>query len=304
MYHLTVDTVQLFIDTQTDLVARLERNLFEPVYGRGLQIIEWSDYVRAGKIMVPQKHVSTKVNAVYDTIVNEATITNIQSEFTFPEKEFVVPEEYTFNQAQGTKDCELQKLADNLYLLESIEGSGGAYHNLIAEFADYILVAESPVDINVSRKVIAKLRELFPGKPVRYLVQSHHHNDHIGGVWGYVEAGATLVTTPNAGKLVSKMAEARRTSIAPTLDLVNKSKSIKDSRNECIVLDFGPHAHANEILVLYFPKQKLIHQADLEIDSDEFRQAIKSFNLDVEIITSVHDDILKGQSVKDVLGKK
>jgi alkyl sulfatase BDS1-like metallo-beta-lactamase superfamily hydrolase len=45
-----------------------------------------------------------------------------------------------------------------------------------------------------SQAVLAALKKNFPDKPVRFLVSTHFHNDHTGGVRAYIAAGATVVT--------------------------------------------------------------------------------------------------------------
>ena len=42
--------------------------------------------------------------------------------------------------------------------------------------------------------VIAEARKLVPNKPIKYLINTHHHFDHFGGVRAYVAEGATIIT--------------------------------------------------------------------------------------------------------------
>jgi glyoxylase-like metal-dependent hydrolase (beta-lactamase superfamily II) len=45
-----------------------------------------------------------------------------------------------------------------------------------------------------SLAVIAKIKELVPDKPVRYLINSHTHFDHWAGMRTYVAEDATIIT--------------------------------------------------------------------------------------------------------------
>jgi glyoxylase-like metal-dependent hydrolase (beta-lactamase superfamily II) len=45
-----------------------------------------------------------------------------------------------------------------------------------------------------SLAVIAETKRTFPNKPIRYLVNTHNHFDHLGGVRTYVAEGATVIT--------------------------------------------------------------------------------------------------------------
>ena len=72
---------------------------------------------------------------------------------------------------------------------------GGGSHNSIAvEFKDYVTVIEGPLSNQRTNAVVAEVRKTFPNKPIRYLVNTHNHFDHLGGVRGYVAEGATVIT--------------------------------------------------------------------------------------------------------------
>ena len=72
---------------------------------------------------------------------------------------------------------------------------GGASHNSVAvEFKDFIAVVEAPIDEPRSLAVIEEVVKLIPNKPIRFLVNTHQHHDHIGGLRTYMHIGATIIT--------------------------------------------------------------------------------------------------------------
>jgi hypothetical protein len=72
---------------------------------------------------------------------------------------------------------------------------GGGSHNSVAvEFKDYVTVIEGPLSNQRTNAVVAEVHKLFPNKPIRYLVNTHNHFDHLGGVRGFVAEGATVIT--------------------------------------------------------------------------------------------------------------
>ena len=55
-------------------------------------------------------------------------------------------------------------------------------------------IVESPTNEQRSIAVIDEARRLVPAKPIRYLVNTHHHFDHLGGIRTFVAEGATIIT--------------------------------------------------------------------------------------------------------------
>src|SRR3989441_917670 len=84
---------------------------------------------------------------------------------------------------------DVQKLADSVYYL-----TGGTHHSVVVDQRDHIVVVEGPQDEQRSQAVIAKVKETIPNKPIRYLINTHAHFDHSGGLRPYVDEGATIVT--------------------------------------------------------------------------------------------------------------
>ena len=82
----------------------------------------------------------------------------------------------------------VEKMAAGVYRL------GGATHNsYMVEFRDFVAVFEAPLNEARSLAVIEEIVKLAPGKPIRWLISSHPHFDHIGGLRTYLHIGATIV---------------------------------------------------------------------------------------------------------------
>ena len=75
-------------------------------------------------------------------------------------------------------------------------GEGVGMNNMWVEFEDFILVAEGPNNEVQSLEVLRQIRETVGDKPIRYLVTSHHHSDHTGGIRTYAAEGQPSSPTP------------------------------------------------------------------------------------------------------------
>ena len=73
--------------------------------------------------------------------------------------------------------------------------SGGSGNSMIVEMRDYLIVFDAPASDWQSNWTIKAAKEKYPGKPIKYLVLTHHHMDHAGGMRAY----AALSFEPASG---------------------------------------------------------------------------------------------------------
>jgi hypothetical protein len=82
-----------------------------------------------------------------------------------------------------------QKVADGLFWI-----TGGSHHSLAADMGDHVVVIEGPQNEARSEVVLAEVKKVIPNKPIRFVVNTHVHFDHSGGLRTFVDDGATVVT--------------------------------------------------------------------------------------------------------------
>ena len=69
-----------------------------------------------------------------------------------------------------------QKISDGIWIVP-----GGA-KSIVVEFRDHIMVIDAPATEARSIAVIDAVKKIIPGKPIRYVVNTHLHFDHSGGL--------------------------------------------------------------------------------------------------------------------------
>jgi glyoxylase-like metal-dependent hydrolase (beta-lactamase superfamily II) len=142
---------------------------------------------------------------------------------------------------------------------------------LAVAFSDHLLVVESP-GFGLP-DAIARIKTAAPGKPIRYVVPTHHHDDHSGGLRYLIAEGATVVTTPGNRGYFTRMA-AVRTSLVPddatlarprlSIETITGGKRIfSDGARTVEIHDIGPSPHANEMVVAWLPNEGILFQGDL-----------------------------------------
>src|SRR5262249_36993029 len=78
----------------------------------------------------------------------------------------------------------LVELSPNVQMVQ-----GGGANNLIVNMKDGLVVFDAPTDNGQSEAVIKLAKEKYPGKAIKYLVLTHHHMDHTGGMRAFAAEG-------------------------------------------------------------------------------------------------------------------
>ena len=158
---------------------------------------------------------------------------------------------------------------------------GGTANNLIVAMKDYLIVFDAPYGELQSRWVIDAAKARYPGKPIKYLVLTHHHMDHTGGMRTFIAEGATLLVPSQSIEYFEKVLKNPHTIVPDELTKnpkplkiygIFENQTIKDETAEVRLLNFatggeaadrpqGPHADG--MLIGQVVESKLIYVTDL-----------------------------------------
>src|SRR5688572_32834078 len=90
---------------------------------------------------------------------------------------------------------------------------------------DHILVVESGQNDTRGMAVMAAAKQAIPGKPVRFVVNSHPHFDHAGGLAAAVAEGATILTHNNNEAVLERLLSGPRTLMGDSLSKVTNRRT-------------------------------------------------------------------------------
>ena len=148
---------------------------------------------------------------------------------------------------------------------------GGSHNSLVVEMADHLIVFDAPINERQSRWTLDAARAKYPGKPVKVLVQTHHHMDHAGGARTYVAEGATVLVGLGNQAHFEKVFSAQhqvdgdalqQKPRQATVEEVPDVKRLSDGKRTVEVLNVA-NPHADGMLIGYIPDAKLGWVADL-----------------------------------------
>lgn len=160
----------------------------------------------------------------------------------------------------------VNKLADGVYYL-----TGGTHHSVAIDQKDRIVVIEGPQNEARSQAVIAKVKETIPGKPIKYLVNTHAHFDHSGGLRTFVAEGSTIVTHKGNESYYKKawaaphklnpdaLAESGKTARFETF---TGKHVIADKDHPVEIYPLADNSHNDAFALIYLPKEKILIQGD------------------------------------------
>ena len=168
--------------------------------------------------------------------------------------------------------------------------AGGSHHSVLVEFNDHLTLIETPLDDARALGVIAKARELVPGKPLTQLVNSHHHFDHTGGVRAAISEGLTVITHLGNVAFFEEMATRPHTIAPDALEMNPRPLTVEGVAGEreltdgTMTVNLYPVTgeHSETMLMAHFPRQRILVLADVYTPGGAVQMFAARFLADLE----------------------
>jgi glyoxylase-like metal-dependent hydrolase (beta-lactamase superfamily II) len=322
--------VALYFDAQTKLLTKYE-TLGDGLLGPAVAETIFYDYRSVNGVMIPYR-VVTKFGGDLST---DLTYTSIAANTHPAGTVFEKPKDAETGPESGAGPATVTKLANDVYFVNYPGGRPNFkfnavfyYSQLAVVFNDYVLLIEAPLSDGTSQVVIRKMKETAPNKPIKYVVPTHYHFDHLGGVRGYIAEGATIVTTPGNKELIEKIASTPHNINPDSLSRNPRSLSLETFKDKRVFTDgehtvelynIGPTPHVDEMIIAYLPKEKIAFVTDVfEIypfgakhqigpanpSNIDLARKMEQLGLQPEIIVSGHGRVGSMKDLREALEHK
>jgi len=215
-----------------------------------------------------------------------------------------------------------EKVADGVWYITGVNNN-----SVLIEMKDYLIVAEAPHGERRSLAVLGEVKKLVPNKPIKYLVNTHHHFDHASGVRTYAAEGVTIVTH-EVNRPYFERAALNSWTLAPDRLAKSKKKPVFQTMGDNMVLTDGTRSvelyqivgnpHHDGIIMAYLRKEKLLIEADVYTplapgaeppkvpnpQAVNLESNVRRLGLEVDRIVSIHGRVVPYSELLAIIGKK
>ena len=297
--------VAAYVNDQ-NAIEKVESSYGHPVVGDMKVVTYYGPYRDFGGIKFPAKIIQYQ-----DGLPSlDVTVTAVRAN---PTVDIVVPA----NVRSEPVTVKSEKVADGVWLI-----GGGSHNSVLIEMKDYLIVVEGPLGDLRSMAVIGEVKKLVANKPIKYLVNSHHHIDHSGGVRAYAAEGVTIVTHELSRPYFEK-ALANSWTLSPDRLAKSKKKPIFQTMGDNMVLTDGARSvelyqvvgsgHHDGLVMAYLRKEKLLVEADAfnpfgipktpNPYSINLEANVRRLKIDVDKILPIHGNVVPYVELMKAIGK-
>jgi len=289
--------IELIIDTESKLPIKAQVLENDPLLGDVLYEVIYDNWTTVNGLQIPQ-NLEYKLDG---NIIRMETLSNIEINPTIEASVLTVAEAdaypYDANQAKNghlssqfhyrtilqtfpidfPTDIVAAEFGVNSQLVPSdsnayiIAGELQSHYTYAFKIGDGLLIYDSPVNDRRSATVLNKIRSDFSDAPIKYVINSHNHFDHVGGTRGNLTEGGDLIVGAGTKSFMEEVLQRPSTVLPNPIEGKNinvigvSDKMTIGEGMEQVELYTIPSHHAEEedYIILYKPSTKTIYFNDL-----------------------------------------
>ncbi len=325
------DEFRIYLDAKTSLPTQTDILDSDPLEGDTSYLLRYGDWRKVDGVMMPHSlryeingrlFQEEQLKSIRHNVPASAEVFSIPESIRNQKPDAApVPSQWILRRMAGNVSYQDFGRAANIEWLKLADGvhkvAGGSHATVVIEMRDHLIAVEGPLYEARTAPVVKSIKERFPGKPIRYVVPTHHHLDHSGGIRAFMAEGATLVVPFVAKDFYTRVARAAHTRQPDSLERNRRTVVLEAFGGAPRVLTDGsrrvevhpmPTSHAEDIVVVYLPADKMLIEADhISPRGGQVRPAplVKEFvagldklGIDVATIVGIHGDSVSMQATR------
>ena len=224
----------------------------------------------------------------------------------------------------GDKPAQLStvKIKDDLFVIHNDFVPGNTTALVTNEG---VLLVDDKFEIDFPN-IVAEVKKLT-NQPIKYVINTHHHADHAGGMRAYVAEGIPIITHESHRKYYEEQIFKNPHSLnpdrlarmprAPMLEFVKDKRVLSDSSQALEIYLMKDQPHSEGLLMVYLPKSKLLIQADAYVPrpgapplsapspyTTNLVDNASRLKLDVERVVQIHGGVVPYSEVLAAAGRR
>lgn len=168
----------------------------------------------------------------------------------------LIPGQLAAQAQAASKVLTVESLADGVWQAQTDQDVNAGWFLL----GDAVVAVDCGSDEATGKAILQKIAETAR-KPVRFLIITHSHADHAGGVAPFVAAGATVICQENAATGVGQLIATESKSRSGLMAVFDGVGFVGGSRR--IAIYYMGAAHTRGDLVVFLPDDKVLFTGDV-----------------------------------------
>jgi glyoxylase-like metal-dependent hydrolase (beta-lactamase superfamily II) len=308
------EEIGLYFDVDTGLLDGYSTLDTEVMLGDVDAEYVLADWRATGDLMLPHRITIRKDNAPYSSAVYTSITLNPESTGSLFEIPGDVREQADAVVASNTGWAPISwnRVTTGVY-----HAVGYSHHSMVVEFPTFVAVIEAPYTEAQSQR----LRQIIDAeldKPIRYVVPTHPHYDHTGGIRGLAAAGAAIVVAQGHESELRGIVESPHTNPPDelsqrersggevgTLEAFSGMTTIEEGTRTLELYEVSTIPHVNPKTLAFVPDAGVLFQSDLLFagpgpDATALYETITDLGLEVRQIVGGHGGVVSFGELADM----
>lgn len=197
----------------------------------------------------------------------------------------------------------------------------GTANNLIVNLKDGLAIFDAPYGEAQSKYVIEQAKAKYPGKPIKYVILTHHHMDHTGGVRTFAAEGAEVVVPAPDKAYFEKDLKNPHTVVPDELQKHPRKVQVVEVKDQMTLKDDGEeiklyridNPHVDGFIIGHLVKENIVWVTDLwspvrdtvkTPNSEAFAAALKKLGITGATLAGGHGANGKQSDLEAVMAAK